>query len=96
MAQEPSEGGVQPKPRLMEQVRARIRTLHYSLRTEQSYTHWIKRFIYFHKLRHPAEMGAVEVEAFLSALAVERQVSASTQRQALSTPVVHVPGSFAH
>ena len=84
MAQELGEGGAQPKPRLMEQVRTRISTLHYSLRTEQSYTHWIKRFIHFHGLRHPAEMGGEEVEAFLSSLAVERNVSASTQKQALS------------
>lgn len=72
-----------PKPRLLDQVRAAIRTRHYSYRTEKSYVHWAKRFILWHGKRHPAEMGAVEVEAFLSALATERNVSASTQNQAL-------------
>lgn len=71
------------KPRLMDEVRGRIRTRHYSLRTKQAYTHWIRRYIYFHGKRHPAEMGAAEMEAFLSSLAVDRQVSASAQKQAL-------------
>lgn len=71
-------------PRLLEQVRHRIRLKHYSLSTEQSYVDWIKRFILFHGKRHPAEMGAREVEAFLTHLAVDRQVSASTQNQALA------------
>ncbi len=78
------EQGVTPKPRLLDEVRHRIRAKHYSRRTEQSYTHWIKRFILFHGKRHPNDMGASEVEAFLSSLAVERNVSASTQRQALA------------
>lgn len=78
------EQGVTPKPRLLDDVRNRIRSKHYSRRTEQSYTHWIKRFILFHGKRHPCDMGATEVEAFLSSLAVERNVSASTQRQALA------------
>ena len=69
-------------PRLLERVRDRIRVKHYSLRTEQAYVDWIKRFIRFHGKRHPATMGAAEVEAFLSHLAVERQVAASTQNQA--------------
>ncbi|MBZ0105582.1 MAG: integron integrase [Sulfuricella denitrificans] len=64
-------------------MRAAIRTRHYSLRTEQNYIHWAKRFIYWHDKRHPADMGAPEVEAFLSALATERNVSASTQNQAM-------------
>lgn len=72
------------KPRLLDQVRAAIGVLHYSRRTEQAYVHWIKRFIFFHGKRHPAEMGEVEIRAFLSHLAVERQVAASTQNQALS------------
>lgn len=84
MAQESQEGGVSQQPRLLEQVRIRLRTLHYSLRTEQAYTHWIKRFIYFHDKRHPAGMGAAEVERFLSSLAVERNVASATQKQALS------------
>jgi integron integrase len=69
-------------PRLLERVRDRIRVKHYSLRTEQAYVDWIKRFIRFHGKRHPLTMGAAEVEAFLSHLAVERQVAAPTQNQA--------------
>ncbi len=69
---------------LLEQVVARLRVKHYSLRTEQVYVDWIKRFVWFHGKRHPKEMGAAEVEAFLSHLAVDRSVSASTQNQAKS------------
>ena len=72
------------KPRLLAQVREQIRLKHYSIRTEQVYCEWVKRFIRFHQYRHPAEMGAPEVEAFLSDLAVRRNVSASTQNQALA------------
>ncbi|MEJ2363031.1 MAG: integron integrase [Gammaproteobacteria bacterium] len=72
------------RPRLLEQVRHSLRVKHYSLRTEQSYIYWIRYFIRFHKKRHPAEMGAPEVEAFLTHLAVNRKVSPSTQNQALS------------
>lgn len=71
-------------PRLMDQVRDRLRLKHYSIRTETAYLGWIKRFILFHGKRHPAELGKPEVEAFLTALAVERNVAASTQGQALS------------
>lgn len=71
-------------PKLLEQVRARLRVKHYSIRTERSYVDWIKRFIWFHGKRHPKDMGAPELEAFLSHLAVERNVSASTQNQAKS------------
>jgi integron integrase len=71
-------------PRLLDQVRDRIRVKHYSIRTEETYLHWIKRYILFHQKRHPAEMGAPEVEAFLSHLAVTANVSASTQNLALS------------
>ncbi len=71
-------------PRLLDQVRHRVRAKHYSLRTaESSYVDWIKRFILFYGKRHPRDMGAVEVEAFLTSLAVVRKVSASTQNQAL-------------
>lgn len=70
-------------PRLLDEVRERIRVKHYSLRTEQIYVGWIKRYILFHDKRHPREMGKREVEAFLGALAVERNVSAATQTQAL-------------
>lgn len=71
-------------PKLLDQVRARIRVKHYSIRTEDQYVFWIKRFILFHGKRHPRELGASEVEAFLSDLAVNGQVAASTQNQALS------------
>jgi integron integrase len=73
--------------RLLDQVRERIRYLHYSIRTEQAYVHWIRAFIRFHELRHPAEMAGAEVEAFLSWLAGERQVAVATHKQALSALV---------
>lgn len=59
------------QPRLLDQVRERCRVKHYSLRTEQAYTHWIRRFILFHGKRHPRDMGAREVEAFLTHLIVK-------------------------
>jgi integron integrase len=68
--------------RLLAQVRARIRVKHYALRTEKVYVDWVKRFVLFHGKRHPRDLGAAEVEAFLSHLAVTRHVSASTQNQA--------------
>lgn len=68
----------------MDRMRATIRTRHYSLSTERTYCSWVKQFILWHNKRHPADMGAPEVEAFLSWLAVERRVSASTQNQALA------------
>jgi integron integrase len=74
----------QDSPKLLDRLRAEIRVRHYSLRTEQSYVDWVRRFILFHHKRHPAEMGAVEIRDFLSHLAVDRQVSASTQNQAKS------------
>jgi len=72
------------KPKLLNQVRDAIRTRHMSVRTADAYVHWIKRYICFHQKRHPAEMGPVEITAFLTALAVQRHVSASTQHQALA------------
>jgi integron integrase len=71
-------------PKLLDQVRDRIRVKHYSIRTETQYVHWIRRFILFHGKRHPRDMGPREMEAFLTHLAVEGRVSASTQNQALS------------
>lgn len=71
-------------PRLLDQVSAKIRLKHYSIRTEQAYVDWIRRYIKFHGVRHPSEMGAQEVERFLTHLAVEGKVSASTQNQAKS------------
>jgi integron integrase len=73
-----------PPPKLLDQVRDRLRLKHYSIRTETQYVHWIRRFILFHDKRHPAAMGAAEVGAFLTYLAVEGRVAASTQNQALS------------
>ena len=73
-----------PKPRLLDRVRHAIETRHYSRRTEKAYVHWTKRYIFFHGKRHPAEMGAAEVAAFLTSLAVQGKVAASTQNQALS------------
>ena len=70
--------------RLMDQVRERVRYLHYSIRTEQAYLHWIKAFIHFHGMRHPRDMGAPEVEAFLADLANTKNVAAATHKQALS------------
>lgn len=71
-------------PRLLEQLRDAIRRKHYSYRTEESYVHWVKRFIYFSGRRHPATLGEAEVTAFLNYLARERTVAAATQNQALS------------
>jgi integron integrase len=71
-------------PRLLEQVRGAVRRRHYSYRTEKAYLHWTRRFILFHRKRHPAEMGEAEVAVFLTHLAVDRRVSASTQNQALN------------
>jgi integron integrase len=71
-------------PRLLEEVRERLRVKHYSIRTEEQYVQWIRRFVLFHGKRHPRGMGAAEVEQFLTHLAVEGRVSASTQNQAKS------------
>jgi len=75
------------KPKLLDSVRETIRRKHFSLRTESTYIDWIKRYILFHRKRHPAEMGAAEMEQFLNHLAVQRKVAASTQNQALSALV---------
>lgn len=72
------------KPKLLEVVRERLRAGYYSLRTEEAYLGWIRRFVLFHEKRHPREMGAREVSAFLTDLAVTANVSASTQNQAFS------------
>jgi integron integrase len=76
--------GDAPKPRLLDRVRHAIRARHYSRRTEKAYVAWIRRYIFFHGKRHPAEMGAPELTRFLTSLAVESKVAASTQNQALS------------
>lgn len=77
------DGHSAKEPRLLDQARSRMRARHLSLRTEKSYLQWMRKYIVFHGKRHPAEMGEAEINAFLTYLAVERRVSASTQTQAL-------------
>jgi integron integrase len=72
------------RPRLLDAVRQQVRYMHYSLRTEEAYVHWVRAFIRFHDLRHPSELSHPEVEAFLTWLATDRQVAPGTHRQALS------------
>ena len=79
----PSATAARP-PRLLDEVRDKLRTLHYSYRTEQQYLQWVRRYILFHGKQHPRAMGAPELEAFLTHLAVTRKVSAATQNQALA------------
>ncbi len=79
------EKAMEPRPKkLLEQVDDAIRLMHYSPRTGETYAHWIRRFILFHDKRHPKDMGAAEVQAFLTHLAIDQNVAASTQNQALS------------
>ena len=80
----PDKNTATQPPRLLDQVRDKLRVKHYSIRTEQTYVDWIKRYIFFHGKRHPKDMGAPDVEAFLTHLAVAGKVSASTQNQAKS------------
>jgi integron integrase len=85
-----SEPGVAPMvplqkaPRLLDEVRRVVRAMHYSLSTEQQYVHWVRDYVRFHGLRHPREMGAAEVQAYLTHLAADRGVAPATHRQALS------------
>ena len=72
------------QPRLLDRVREEMRLRHYSLRTEKTYSEWIKRYILFHDKRHPSGMGETEITAFLTWLATDRKVAASTQNQALA------------
>jgi integron integrase len=71
------------QPKLLDRMHLALRSRHYSRRTEQTYCHWVKKYIYFHNVRHPDEMGEVEINRFLTHLAVKERVSASTQNQAL-------------
>lgn len=80
----PRAGPPPRSQRLLDQVREQARYLHYSLRTEQAYVYWVRFFVRWHGLRHPRDMGATEVQAFLGMLACRRKVSASTHNQALS------------
>ena len=79
-----AEDSPKPKPKLLEQLALAIRARHYSRRTEEAYLGWVRRFILFHGKRHPSEMGRGEINAFLSHLAVDGKVAASTQNQALA------------
>ena len=72
------------KPKLLDQVRQAIRTRHYSDKTEKAYVHWIKRYIFFHGKRHPQEIAEAAISRFLSSLAIDGHVSASTQNQAFN------------
>src|SRR5881394_3587982 len=78
------QDGPNAKPKLLDQVRELLRVRHYSVRTEKAYIGWIRRYILFHGKRHPRELGAAEATRFLTALAVDAKVSASTQNQALA------------
>ena len=80
--QYPSENTPNQEPKLLDQVRGKIRLKHYSVRTEQTYTDWVNRFILNFGKKHPRDMGAAKVERFLTHLAVNGRVSASTQNQA--------------
>src|SRR5437588_5507688 len=80
----PTAGPAPGSPKLLDRLRDAIRLRHYSLRTEEAYVAWVRRFILYHGKRHPREMGAAEINAFLTHLAVEGHVSASTQNQAFS------------
>lgn len=75
---------LQPKPKLLHSLRANLRLRHFSPRTEEAYTAWVRRYVRYHGLRHPGELGEAEVRAFLTHLAVERHVAPSTQGQALA------------
>ena len=74
---------VRHPPRLLDQMRDILRRKHYSIRTEDAYVDWTRRYILFHGKKHPKDMGAAEIESFLTHLAVQRQVAASTQNQAM-------------
>ncbi len=76
-----------PEPKLLDHVRTIVRLRHLSPRTEEAYLYWIKKFIFFHHKRHPLEMGEMEIRSFLSYLAEEAHVAASTQNQALNALV---------
>lgn len=80
----PDKSTTTKSPKLLDQVRDKLRVKHYSIRTEQTYIEWIKRYIFFHDKRHPKELGGRDLEAFLTHLAVAGRVSASTQNQAKS------------
>ncbi len=76
-----------PPKRLLDQVRDQIRLRHYSIRIEQAYVSWIKRYILFHNNRHPKDMGEIEISQYISYLATDRKVASSNQNQALNAIV---------
>ena len=80
----PTTAAVASSPKLLDRVRWQLRVKHYSIRTEQAYVDWIRRYILFHRKRHPSEMGEKEISEFLTHLAVEKHVAASTQNQAFA------------
>ena len=80
----PSEHPANRPPRLLDLLRAAIRARHYSRKTERAYVGWVRRFVRFHEMRHPREMGEAEIVAFLTHLAIHGRVSPSTHNQALS------------
>ncbi len=79
------------QPKLLNRLREALRSRHYSRLTERAYCHWVKRFIFFHNVRHPAGMAEPEINAFLTHLAIKENVSASTQTQALKRTPLLVP-----
>lgn len=82
---------MEPQPKkLLDRVRDALRLKHYSYPTEESYVYWIRRYILFHDKQHPQDMGSAEIEAFLTHLAVDEQVAASTQNQAKKCVAVFV------
>jgi hypothetical protein len=82
---QPSNAAIASSPKLLDHVRWRLRLKHYSIRTEQAYTDWIRRFILFQDKRHPNEMGEAEIAAFLTHLAAEKNVSARSGRRKFSS-----------
>jgi len=84
MSANPTNSQTSQPPKLLDQLRGKIRLLHYSKRTEDAYVDWATKFIVFHGKRHPREMGTAEIAACLTYLAVERKLAASTQNQAFS------------
>ena len=79
MSQDSQNTATIKKPKLLDKVRNALRTKHYSMKTEEAYIYWIKKYIFFHNKRHPKEMGEKEINEFLTHLAVKEKVSASTQ-----------------
>lgn len=84
------DSGVSTKQKLLDQARTNLRVNHYSRRTEEAYIGWIKRYILFHNKKHPSLMGKDEIQTFINHLAVEQNVSSSTQNQALQAIYIFI------